>query len=110
MLAVFPLPITLLSFFDIQKYRELIHMTTPSNKNHTRTKHKHIDSINLTEEDTKALKAGFCDMKKVLAKRNINIDDIVSLVTTADIDDAAHKVSIRVSEDSVSQMNMVAFD
>ena len=85
-------------------------MANSPTKSERKTKHKNIDSISLSHDDTESLKAGFRDMKEVLAKRNINIDDIVSLVSSDEITDAAHKVSIRVSEESVSQMNMVAFD
>lgn len=72
--------------------------------------HEHVESIKLSKDDTKELKDGFVTMQKMLSKKNIRIDDIVSLVTSADVKNAAQKVSIRVSEDSVSQMNMVAFD
>lgn len=72
--------------------------------------HQHIKSIELSAKETEALKDGFRNMKKILGNKSIEIEDIVSLVTSADIKNAAQKVSIRVSEDSVSQMNMVAFD
>lgn len=47
----------------------------------------------------------------VKSKKNINIENIIGLVSTAELEATAEQVAIRFSEEKTDvQMNMIAFD
>jgi hypothetical protein len=68
------------------------------------------DDLQLQTAETAKLKKNFNEIRSVLRSKNLDIEDIIGLVTTRQIDNATQQVTIRISEESVSQMNMVAFD
>jgi hypothetical protein len=63
----------------------------------------------LTDDERARIDDGFAAIRDVLARRNINIRNVIGLVTEDEVREAGQQVEIRFAE-SVARMNMVAFD
>jgi hypothetical protein len=68
------------------------------------------DDLQLQPAEAAKLRKNFGEIRSLLRSKNLDIEDVIGLVTTRQIENATQQVTIRISEESVSQMNMVAFD
>jgi len=64
----------------------------------------------LSESDKKQVEEGFGQIRSVLEKHNINVADVIGLVTTDQVKTAGDQIQIRFAELAGPQMNMIAFD
>jgi hypothetical protein len=63
-----------------------------------------------TPDEKKELEKSVDTFKRIFAKRNIDIKEIIGLVTQDELARAKHQISIKLAEGSVSSMNMIAFE
>ena len=68
--------------------------------------------LKLTAEEKQIVNDSFDQIRSVLKRRKINIENIIGLVTSKDIESTAKQVEIRFAEKTAINvvMNMVAFD
>lgn len=66
--------------------------------------------IKLTAEEQKILNESFDKIRSVLQNKNVNIENVLALVTTDDINKTSDQVKIKFAEKNSSHMNMIAFD
>lgn len=67
--------------------------------------------LDLTPEEQRAVDQGLEQIREVLKRRDINIANVIGLVTTDEVEETAKQVDIRFAEEiRAVVMNMVAFD
>jgi len=67
-------------------------------------------SLQLNADEKAVIANSFNTIQGVLQKKNINIQHVIGLVTTPEIQSAAKQVQIKFAEETAAQMNMIAFD
>jgi hypothetical protein len=67
-------------------------------------------ALKLDDSETAEIQKSFERIRSVLAKHNVQIDDVLGLVPVKEVKDASAQVKIRFAEDLASRMNMIAFD
>lgn len=68
--------------------------------------------LDLTPDETETITESFDKIREVLKRRNIDIQNVIGLVTTDQIERTREQVEIRFAEKTTMNvvMNMVAFD
>jgi hypothetical protein len=71
---------------------------------------KQIEQIQLTPSDQQTIAQSVEKIREVLQGKNVDIEDVLGFIGVQQLQETKKNVMIRFAEDSVSQMNMVAFD
>ena len=69
-------------------------------------------SLQLSDEDQKAIESSVVSIRKVLRKHNVDIKSIVGNLSAADIGNTKSAVEVRFNEETALHvvMNMIAMD
>ncbi|HEX6901688.1 MAG TPA: hypothetical protein VF789_18315 [Thermoanaerobaculia bacterium] len=66
--------------------------------------------VQLSEEENREVEKGFEAIRAVMKRKNIDIANVIGLVTKDQISTTSAQVKIKFAEDAGGQMNMIAFD
>jgi ribosomal protein S10 len=66
--------------------------------------------VKLTAAENKQIQKGFDTIREVMKKRNIDIANIIGLVTTDQVKTTTSQVKVKFAEETAAHMNMIAFD
>jgi len=67
-------------------------------------------TVELKEYDQKKVNESFAQIREVLEQYNINVDDVIGLVTSEEKRKVSKQINIRFAELAGPRMNMIAFD
>ena len=66
--------------------------------------------IQLTPAEQREIDKGFETIRTVMKKKNIDISNVIGLVTSEQIAATSGQVKVKFAEETGAQMNMIAFD
>lgn len=66
--------------------------------------------LSLSEAEQAIVEESVSKIRKVLKKKNVDIANVIGLVTTDEVQRTGKQVEIRFAEETAARMNMVAFD
>lgn len=66
--------------------------------------------VHLTAEEHREVEKGFDAIKAVLKKKNIDVANVIGLVTADQVQATAGQVKVKFAEEVSRGMNMIAFD
>lgn len=66
--------------------------------------------IKLTSAERREVAKGFEAIRDVMKKKNIDIANVIGLVTSEQVSATSKQVKIKFAEETTAQMNMIAFD
>ena len=67
-------------------------------------------NVELTAEEQQAIDESFATIRDVMKKKDIDISNVVGLITTDEVEKTSDQVKVKFAEETVAQMNMIAFD
>jgi len=67
-------------------------------------------NVKLSAAEQREVQESFDAIRSVMKKKNINIANIIGLVTTDQVRATSSQVKVKFAEETVAQMNMIAFD
>jgi hypothetical protein len=66
--------------------------------------------VSLSEDEEAIVEESLGKIREVFKKRNVDIANVIGLVTTDEVKHTGKQVEIRFAEETAARMNMVAFD
>ncbi len=69
-----------------------------------------LPKVKLTAAENREVKKGFDLIRGVMKKKNIDIANVIGLVTSRQVQSTSAQVKVKFAEETVAQMNMIAFD
>ena len=66
--------------------------------------------VHLTPDEHREVEKGFETIRAVLKKKNVDIANVIGLVTADQVKTTAGQVKVKFAEETAAQMNMIAFD
>jgi hypothetical protein len=66
--------------------------------------------VHLTPEEHREVEKNFDAIRSVFKKKNIDVANVIGLVTADQVRETASQVKIKFAEETAAQMNMIAFD
>lgn len=66
--------------------------------------------VKLTAAENREVQKGFDTIRAVMKRKNIDIANVIALVTKDQVKSTSSQVKVKFAEETVAQMNMIAFD
>lgn len=71
---------------------------------------KIVPKVHLTAVEKSEIDEAFSKIQGVLARKNVNIERVLGLVTSEEVVSAAKQVEIKFAVEESTQFNMIAFN
>lgn len=69
-----------------------------------------VPKFKLTPEEQREVDKSFKTIREVMKRKNIDIANVIGLITADQIASTSVQVKVKFAEETVAQMNMIAFD
>jgi hypothetical protein len=67
-------------------------------------------AFELTPEEQREVDESFQAIRRLMKRKDIDIANVIGLVTAEELESTSEQVRVKFAEETVAQMNMIAFD